>query len=738
MKSPKFLTRRASDEGAGFRLGVGIGSKIILPYFLLTLVIASVGTFVVINLVTSSLEERIINQLLDAGRIVSEGMVGDEEERLQTLRAVAGTEGVAAGVVSEDSDALAALVPQIIANSDTDAVELLNADGVEVYGWRKAPNQEQSDNVEQFGVDFSEFEEVRQVLRGAVDRFGNRRILLIEAPEGLIVFTAAPLLLEGEQVGAVMVGTYLENMLFQLTLNAVARVTVYDRQGQVIDTTLSGNQGEIGTRLQESPERYRAVAGSAAMRVPLREVEVGGQQYLLAFGDWRLRGQSFGMFSVALPSNFIVNAAATSRNLFVALFTMAIAAVFSGGIIIARRITKPLYRLVETAKAVTEGDLEQRSGIQGGDEIGKLATSFDQMTETLARSNRQLLEKASELEAIVESIADGVLVLDADDQIVTMNAAAQHLLADMAYDFASGPLRELTASLAADDGEEAAQNGSGAPEPAQQPRRYQIGNRILSALAAPVQTPQEEKVGTVVVLRDITREAEAEHLKDAFITSISHELRTPLTVIKVYADLMQSGANGELDERQRRFIQNINKGSQQLEHHINQLINLSEIQAGTINMDKERLDFGELVNNVADHWRERLEQKELSLTLDRPQESVWINADAGHLSWAIDNLLSNALNYTPAGGRVSLHVLAEQDNVRLLIADSGIGIATADQPHLFDRFFRAASEVNYTVHGVGLGLYISRAIVEMHGGHISVESESGVGSTFTIALPRNE
>jgi signal transduction histidine kinase len=360
------------------------------------------------------------------------------------------------------------------------------------------------------------------------------------------------------------------------------------------------------------------------------------------------------------------------------------------------------------------------------------------MTETLARSNRQLLEKASELEAIVESIADGVLVLDADDQIVTMNAAAQHLLADMAYDFASGPLRELTASLAADGGEEAAQNGSGAPEPAQQPRRYQIGNRILSALAAPVQTPQEEKVGTVVVLRDITREAEAEHLKDAFITSISHELRTPLTVIKVYADLMQSGANGELDERQRRFIQNINKGSQQLEHHINQLINLSEIQAGTINMDKERLDFGELVNNVADHWRERLEQKELSLTLDRPQESVWINADAGHLSWAIDNLLSNALNYTPAGGRVSLHVLAEQDNVRLLIADSGIGIATADQPHLFDRFFRAASEVNYTVHGVGLGLYISRAIVEMHGGHISVESESGVGSTFTIALPRNE
>ena len=737
MKYPKFLTQRASAEGTGFRLGVGIGSKIILPYFLLTLVIASVGTFVVINLVTSSLEERIVNQLLDAGRIVAESMVDHEEERLQTLRAVAGTEGVAAGVVSGDSEVLAALVPQIVANSDSDAVEVLDMEGVEVYGWRKAPNQEQRDPVEQSGVDFSEFEEVRQVLRGEVDRFGNRRVLLFEAPEGLIVFTAAPLVQGGEQVGAVMVGTYLENTLLRLTLNAVARVTLYDRQGQVIDTTLSGNQEAMSITLRESPERYRAVVESANRRVPLREVEVGGQQYLLAFGDWRLRGQSFGMFSVALPSNFIVNAAATSRNLFVALFTLAIVAVFSGGFIIARRITKPLYRLVETAEAVTEGDLEQRSGIRGGDEIGKLAISFDQMTETLARSNRRLLEKASELEAIVQSIADGVLVLNAHDEIETMNAAARHLLADMAHDFARGPLRELTASLAAEGSEEEASNGSGAWEPARQPQRYQIGNRVLSALAAPVQTPQE-KVGTVVVLRDITREVEAEHLKDAFITSISHELRTPLTVIKVYADLMQSTANGKLDERQRRFVQNINKGSQQLEHHINQLINLSEIQAGTINMDKERLELGEVVKGVAEHWRERLEEKEITFSVDLPEKNVWIKADAEHLSWAIDNLLSNALNYTPAGGRVAVRVVARQEDVRLQVADSGIGIAAADQPYLFDRFFRAASEVNYRVRGVGLGLYISRAIVEMHDGHISVESESGVGSTFTIVLPLDE
>ncbi|HEX6385193.1 MAG TPA: HAMP domain-containing sensor histidine kinase, partial [Anaerolineae bacterium] len=171
------------------------------------------------------------------------------------------------------------------------------------------------------------------------------------------------------------------------------------------------------------------------------------------------------------------------------------------------------------------------------------------------------------------------------------------------------------------------------------------------------------------------------------------------------------------------------------EQHINQLINLSEIQAGTIHMDKERLDFLELVRRVARNWRERLEQKGISFNVELPEGSLWINADTEHLSWAIDNLLSNALNYTPAKGRVETCVFAEKGKVLLQVEDNGIGIAVADQPHLFDRFFRAANEINYEVRGVGLGLYISRAIVEMHDGHITVESEAGVGSTFTIVLP---
>jgi signal transduction histidine kinase len=732
------LLKALGEIGTSAKLS-GIRTKIILPYFLLTLTVASIGTFVVTNLVTSSLRERFSNQLVDAGRVVADSMVRYEEERLQTLRTVTGTQGVPRALADGNRQSLATLVPQIIANSNTDAVELISRDGREVYGWQRPLDDPQSEGIERSGADFSQINDVRLVLEGFIDARGDKRVLLMDAPDGLIVFTVGPVFFEGNQVGAAMVGTYVRRMMIDLTQNAVAHITLYDRNGRVIDTTLGAGQDTaqyqtILVALEESPERYGGVIENAGFLVPLEEVEVLDQRYALAYGDWRLRQQSFGLFSVALPSNFIFTAITSGRTLFMVLFVIATLGVFALGLLIAKRITEPVERLVQTAKAVAEGDLEQRSGIRGQDEIGKLAETFDLMTERLSERNYELLTKNSELEAILHGIVDGVIVLDTNDQIITTNPAAQQLLLDMSHDFRAGPLRELTASLSGEA------NGSGRQSASsfltvQQPRRYQIGNRVLSTLAAPVETPEGEKLGTVVVLRDITREAEAEHLKDAFITSISHELRTPLTVIKVYADLMLKTGNNHLDERQLKYVQNINKGSEQLAHHINQLINISEIQAGTISLKKEPVNLPQLISEVSENWRERMADKGISLEIELPEEDLWLSADEAQLSWAIENLLSNAYHYTMADGRVEMRVFQEEDEARLDIADTGIGIAAADQPHVFERFFRASNEVNFEVRGVGLGLFITRSIIEMHDGKIWLESELGAGSTFSIALP---
>ncbi|MCA9953428.1 MAG: HAMP domain-containing protein [Anaerolineales bacterium] len=750
----KYQNLRSRLIAARTRLGLGIGTKIILPYFLLTLVVASVGAYVVTNLVASSLEERITNQLLDAGQIVAEGMVRHEEQRLQTLRTVVGTTGIPLAVAENDADTLAELTPQIIINSNTDAVILLNMDGIEVYGWQRLTSATDTEGFTRRGADFSDVEAVQQTLRNEPDAVGVRQVFITETEDGLMIFTTSPLFYEGEQVGAALVGTYSRRMMLELTLSAVARVTLYDAEGNVVDTSLGG--GEIGinalyrdnpemfadvvSRLKESPEQYALVSSTASSQVPLRRLLVLDQLYVLAYGDWRLRGQSFGMYSVALPSNFIASTISVSRQQFTSIFTLAIVAVFIGGFLIARRITNPIQHLVDTAVAVTNGDLNRRSNLTGRDEVGQLSRSFDEMTAALAERNQELNQQRSQLKAILDSIVDGIIVLDTNDHILSLNPAAEQLLADLSRDFFSGPMRELSTNA----------NGLNAkaitsmnelislPATTRLPRRYQVGNRVLSALSAPVIDKHEVQIGTVIVMRDITREVEADNLKSAFITSISHELRTPLTVIKAYTNLMQTKANGHMDDNQKQFIKYINKGSEELEHHIEQLIRISEIEAGTISMIMRPVNMQSLVDSAVTRWHDRFAQKEIGLEVTVPDEGLWVQADAEHLTRAIENLLSNALTYTPEGGHVELALTNHNNAVRLDVLDNGIGIAVADHPHLFNRFFRANNNVNFAARGVGLGLYITRTVVELHGGQVSVDSEFGVGSTFSIELPLME
>jgi signal transduction histidine kinase len=743
------------------RLGASsIGASIIVPYLLLALVVGGVGAFVVTNLVANSLQERFNNQLLDAGRVVAEGMVHLEEQRLTVLRAVAGTEGVPENLVAGDREALANLVPQLIANSNTDAVELLDTRGIEVYGWQRPPGARNDTGQERSGADFSQLAEVRQVLRGFVDEFGNKRVLLAQTDFGLMIYTVGPVYLPGpkgerEQVGAVMVGTHVRKTVTNLSETALARVTLFDRDGTVVATTLGGGQEGIAAALQGTPEQYSnviqlleesplhyRVVSRTTDEVLLREVEILGQRYVLAYGDWRLRGQSFGLFSVALPSNFIVSTAATSRRLLSLLFSAGTAAVFAIGFVIARRLVRPLDRLVQTSVAVAGGDLEQRTGIQRSDEIGRLADSFDAMTERLVERNRelaernsQLIEQASELKAILNGIADGVIVLDTEGQLMTTNPAAQLILDEVSGVSHSNLSDVLPPALLGDTQDGSAMDQAFVPVMLQKPRRCQVGDRSVSALAAPVVSPDGKELRTVIVLRDTTREVEADRVKDAFITSISHELLTPLTVIKGYTDLLTEPANGHIKQSELSFVQTIGDHTNHLVRHIKKLIDISQIQAGSLALQQEQLCFEELVEEAVENWREQMENKGLALRVRLSGGRSWVDGDRNRLAWAIDNLLSNACNYTLATGRVEVRLFKEKGQVRLDVADTGIGVSAADQPYLFSRFFRANDDVTSQVRGVGLGLYITRAVIELHAGRVWAETEEGVGSTFSLALP---
>lgn len=718
-----------------------IGTKIILPYLLLTLAVAGIGAFIVTYLVTGSLNERVNNQLLDAGRVVSESMVGFEADRLSVLRLVANTAGVAESLKTADSTELANLVPQLVANSRANSVVLLNVQGVEVFGWQTVPGDVSGQFFQ--GRDFSQLEDVQLVLSGFEDELGNKRVLVAETADGFMLYTAGPVYDGQELVGAALVGTDLHEMAVSLTESAIARVTLYDQNGQVMTTTLDDTEESaldtlqespqqyqtVLQLLQESPERYKVVIAGAADQAPLKQIELLNQQYLLAYGDWQVRNRSFGLFSVALPSNFIVNTAVTSRNILSLVFSLATVGVITLGFVTARHITRPINRLVEVSTAVAEGNLTERTGIASRDEVGTLASSFDAMTERLLERDRQLVEQASKLEAILQSIADGVIVFDMFNRIITSNPAAQRILQDASGDNLIRDLLSRTIISHEFNPLDNLNNSS---------HRYPIGSRVFSALAALVRSPQGDQLGRVVVLRDVTREAEIEQLKDGFIANVSHELRTPLTSIKGYVDFMlMTGANS-LDETQIKYLKTVSNHTTQLVNHVGKLIEIAEIQEGTLKFHKKQESLNELVAGIVENWQKPMSEKGISMQLHLPDAPVWVWGDASRLTWAIDNLLRNANQYTPSDGRVIVQLKTHRDEACLTVQDTGIGIRGTDQAQLFGRFFRVQHESTFDVPGLGLGLFIVRAIVEAHNGQVHVASELGTGSTFGFTLPISE
>jgi len=269
-------------------------------------------------------------------------------------------------------------------------------------------------------------------------------------------------------------------------------------------------------------------------------------------------------------------------------------------------------------------------------------------------------------------------------------------------------------------------------------RRFELNNRTISTHAAPVITPDGHPLGTVIALRDITLEAEIDRQKDHFIEQVSHELRTPLTAVKGYSDLMLQTGSGEIPEKYMDFLAIINRHADSLVDMITELLDISQMEAGAMNLRLERIDLNELVDVALSEWRRRFADKELALEVNLASGPVAIMGDRRRLHWAIKQLVSNAYHYTEPGGRVAVSTSGDTVSVSVSVQDTGIGITPEDQKFLFTRFFRSTTRVHSNERGVGLGLYIVKAVAEAHRGTVEVHSLVGQGSTFRLLLPVEE
>jgi putative nucleotidyltransferase with HDIG domain len=359
--------------------------KIVLPYAFLTVLLAVIGSYLATQLVTGSLKERFDNQLAEAGRGVSDRVVLKEREHLETVRAVAFTEGVAEAVQARDLATLDSLVQPIAVNAAVERVEVLDGQGARLTALRLGDEQALTYEQVRDGDSPAQWLLVQRALAGETDERGDKFAQIVETSDGLVLWTAGPVFAGGAPVGAVLVGTYLESFVNETKVEALADVTVYDFEGTPLASTFAlGRARSEEVSLEIAP----AVLGDSIDGSNRRETRsLLGRNYDLLYGRLELRGQVVGLYSVGLPTDFIFNAGKNTRTQVMLLFGAGMAAALGIGLYLTHQLTKPILRLVRTARIVASGDLTVRSGVKSGDEIGILATSFDEMTDKLQRQH---------------------------------------------------------------------------------------------------------------------------------------------------------------------------------------------------------------------------------------------------------------------------------------------------------------------------------------------------------------
>jgi NtrC-family two-component system sensor histidine kinase KinB len=408
--------------------------------------------------------------------------------------------------------------------------------------------------------------------------------------------------------------------------------------------------------------------------------------------------------------------------------------------LLSRRLVHPIRQMMEVSEALAAGNYDVQVRARGADELSRLAESFNAMAQKLGAYHRmnveQIVAEKRKSEAVLRSIEDGVVVVDAQFHVVNMNPQAGRILEiepEVATDkhflevVKNEQLFELMKQTAAtgqpteieEEGKNVLSLGEG-----EQARHYLFD-------ITPVVSKDGGMLGVVLLLRDVTRLTELDRMKSEFVATASHELKTPLQGLGMSIDLLKEGASDKLDDKQRQLLDAAGEELARLKALISDLLDLSKIESGKVEMELDQVPPQVLAEKAIGVFKTQAEEKHIELTGDVAQDVPEVRADANKVTWVLTNLIANALRY--ANSKITVAARHAGDWVYMSVADDGEGIPLEYQSRIFEKFVQVQSEKS--VGGTGLGLAICKEIVRAHKGAIWLDSKVGEGSTVTFTLP---
>ena len=398
-----------------------------------------------------------------------------------------------------------------------------------------------------------------------------------------------------------------------------------------------------------------------------------------------------------------------------------------------RRDNIRLKQLNQKIKDLIAGDYSQVLDMQGNTEITNITNNLNDLSEVIRLTQENLEQESKRLHSILSYMTDGVLATNRRGQITMINDMAKRQLGVESDDALNQNILEL---LKIEDEYELRDLITQSPELmiySQNVNGEYISLRVRFAL---IRRESGFISGLVAVLHDTTEQEKEERERRLFVSNVSHELRTPLTSVKSYLEALDEGALYEPVAPD--FIKVSLNETNRMMRMVTDLLHLSRIDNATSHLDVELINFTAFITfilNRFDKMRSQDQEKKYELVRDYPITSVWIEIDTDKMTQVIDNILNNAIKYSPDGGKITVSMKTTDDQMILSISDQGLGIPKQDLPKIFDRFYRVDRARSRAQGGTGLGLAIAKEIIKQHNGFIWAKSEYGKGSTFTIVLP---
>jgi two-component system phosphate regulon sensor histidine kinase PhoR len=508
---------------------------------------------------------------------------------------------------------------------------------------------------------------------------------------------------------------------------AAARVTLIAEDGKVLgDSDVPAARLSQVENHADRPEIQAALNGAIGSSTR-RSATVGRSLLYLAMP---LEGRPPGVVRLAVDVSHVDAAVAQLRRELLVAGGVGLLAALALSYAVSWLTLRPIWEMHRGATSIAAGDLSSRLPRRVGDELGEISSAINEMAEQLRLRLEEVTAEKERLRAVLDAMAEGVLVVDGEGVILLANARLSEF-----YQISEPlPGRRPLEVIRDAELDEVLAAASTSEEPVSRTLSVRHpSRRTLRVHAVRFPARAERRLGTVVVFHDISDFAQLDKVRRDFVANASHELRTPLTAIRGFAETLLSG--GDLSEEERRsYLEVMDRHARRLANLVDDLLALSSIERGGEGLARTRVDTAVIAAALIRDAGSLFAEKNIEVKLDS-QGSALAWADPQAVEQILTNLLDNAVKYTPEGGRIGVSTEEDGDFVRVHVRDTGIGIPEDDLGRIFERFYRVDKARSRELGGTGLGLSIVKHLVQQLGGEIRVESEVGRGSTFSFTLP---